>query len=146
MSSIDNIREASRKSYVAWNTGDLDLLDEVFATDVKYHLASFPDMDLAGLKQTVAATRVAQPDFEVREDEYTREGDVTCSRWTCSATFTAENSLFPGVEPTGKGQTSWGVVVTHWRDGKGVEVWHAWDSLGWLTQQGIIPPMGLSGP
>lgn len=99
-------------------------------------------MDLAGLKQVVEFTRMSQPDFEFREDEYMREGDLTCSRWSASATFTGENPLFPGLKPTGKGQTTWGVVITRWRDGKGVEVWHAWDSLGWFTQQGVIPPMG----
>lgn len=36
----DAVQEALRKSYVAWNTGDVDLLDEVFAADVTYHLAS----------------------------------------------------------------------------------------------------------
>ena len=58
----DAVQEALRKSYVAWNTGNVDLLDEVFAADVAYHFASFPDMDLAGLKEVVAATRMGQPD------------------------------------------------------------------------------------
>lgn len=140
--AVGTIDEVMAKSYEVWNTGDLDLLDDVFAPDVAYHLASFPDMDLAGLKQFIAGTRISSPDFTVKMDERLSEGDVTCDRWTCSATFTAENPNLPGVKPTGKSQTTWGTLTIRWRDGKGVEVWHAWDSLGWFTQVGVIPPLG----
>lgn len=134
--------EAVVRFYNAWNTGNVDLLDQVCAPDVVYHLAPLPDTDLAGLKQVVLATRTSDSDFTVSEDEQTTEGGTTCSRWTCSSTFTAANPLLPGVEPTGKGQTTSGAVIYHWKDGKAVEIWHFADMLGMFQQQGILPPLG----
>lgn len=99
-------------------------------------------MDLAGLKQFAIALRTGDPDFKVWEDERTTDGETTCSPWTCSSTFTATNPLLPGVEPTGKGQTTSGAVITHWKNGKAVEVWHFADNLGFLQQQGVLPPVG----
>lgn len=133
--------EAVARFYDAWNTGNVDILDQAFAADVVYHFEPFPDMDLAGSKQFILALRTASPDFQAREDEQTTEGGTTCTRWTCSSTFTAVNPLVPG-EPTGKAQTTSGATIFHWKDGKAVEIWHFADWLGALQQQGVLPPMG----
>lgn len=97
-------------------------------------------MDLAGLKQLVLATRTSDPDFKAWEDELTTEEETTCSRWTCSSTFTDVNPLLPEVGPTGKTQTTSGATITHWRSGKAVEIWYFADMLGMLQQQGVLPP------
>lgn len=133
--------ETVDKILEAWNTGDVDSLDEVVAPDVQYHLQGFPDMDLAGLKPFILALRASSPDFKAWEDERITEGEAVYSRWTCSSTFTADNPNLPGVSPTGKGQTTWGSTNYRLEGGKVVEVWHAWDGLGWFTQVGVIPPM-----
>jgi predicted ester cyclase len=136
------IAEALDRIYDAWNTGNVDQLDDVIAPDVQYHIQTFPDMDLAGLKPFILALRTSSPDFKVWENERIAEGNEVCSRWTCTASFTAENPNLPGVPPTGKSQTSWGFASYRFEGGKLAEVWHAWDGLGWFTQQGIIPAMG----
>ena len=136
------IAEALDKIYEAWNTGNVNLLDGVCTPNLEYHIQGFPDMDLAGLKSFILALRTSSPDFKVWEDERITEGDRICSRWTCAATFTAENASLPGIPPTGKSQTTWGFATYRCEGGTLVEVWHAWDGLGWFTQVGIIPPMG----
>jgi ketosteroid isomerase-like protein len=140
--ATENTSETGARFYDAWNTGNVDLLDQVCAPDVLYHLPPMPDADLAGLKQMILATLMSDPDFKVWEDEQTTEGATTCSRWTCSSTFTGVNPLLPGVEPTGKQQTTSGATITHWKDGKAVEIWHFGDMLGMLQQQGVLPPLG----
>jgi ketosteroid isomerase-like protein len=137
-----SIAEAVAKFRDAWNTGNVDILDQVCAPDVVVHMPPFPDMDLGGLKQAILATRTSDSDFNIWEEEQFTEGETTCSRWTCSSTFTNVNPLMPGLEPTGKGQTTSGATIYNWEDGRAVEVWGFTDVLGMLQQQGVLPPLG----
>jgi predicted ester cyclase len=130
-----------QKVYEAWNTGNVDLFDEVYPPDVVYHVPPNPDMDLAGLKQYAAANLLGFPDFKVWEEEFIDGGETTVWRYTTTSTFTGETPVMP-VPPTGKSSTATGAVVARWRGGKIVEVWHFHDWLGELQQLGIIPPMG----
>jgi ketosteroid isomerase-like protein len=134
-------QKMAQKSYEAWNTGNVDLLDEVCAPNLVYHLPPFPDMDLAGLKEYVTGLRLGFPDFKVWEDEFIDGGETTVTRYTNTATFTGETPAMP-FPPTGASSTTTGAVVAAWRGGKMVEVWHFHDMLGDFQQLGIIPPMG----
>lgn len=126
----------------AWNTGNLDLLDEVFATSVVYHVPPFPDlMGLEAHKQFIASARITYPDFNLTIDEIIVQGNTTAMRWIWRGTFAGPSPSIP-VPPTGKPGVSLGAHITHWKDGKVVETWHIGDWLGLLIQHGVIPPMG----
>jgi hypothetical protein len=116
------------------------MLDEVMSADVDYHVPPFPDMDLAGLKQFIAAFRMGFPDFHVTTEENIFEGDVSAHRWDATGTFKGSTPLF-SVSPTNQPSTAQGSNVCHWADGKIVEVWHSGDWLGWLQRAGVIPPL-----
>jgi steroid delta-isomerase-like uncharacterized protein len=126
----------------AWNTGNLDMLDEVFASDSVYHVPPFPDLpSLEAHKQFIADSRRSYPDFHLTLDEIIIEGNTTAMRWTWQGTYTGPSSSLP-VPPTGKQGKVLGCHVVHWEDGKVVEAWHIGDWLGLLQQFGVLPPMG----
>lgn len=126
----------------AWNTGNLDLLDEVFAGNVVYHVPPFPDLiGLEAHKQFIASARITYPDFNFTIDEIIERDDESAIRWTWRGTFAGPSPSIP-VPPTNKSGVSLGAHIVHWKNGKVVETWHIGDWLGLLTQHGVIPPMG----
>jgi len=123
----------------AWNTGNPDLLDEVFAPDVVYH--NYPNADLEGLeayKQRLTNCRGALPDLQVTILERFVEGDTIISHWTVRGTHTGE-AWGP---PSGKELTSTGCDIARWVDGKVVEIWNYEDKLAFMQQLGfkLVPP------
>jgi predicted ester cyclase len=124
-----------------WVTGRVDEVDDLLPADIAYHLAGFPDMDRAGLKQFMAGFHQTFPDFAITIDEDLVDGDRSAHRWTCTGTFSGAGGLLPG-DPTGKSTRATGTHVMHCRDGQPVEIWHFGDWLGWLQGAGVIPAMG----
>ncbi len=124
-----------------WNTGHMDLLDDIVSADVVYHTPPFPDMNREALEQFMVGFRKAFPDFCVTTNEDIGAGNTTAHRWTWRGTFSGESPVLPA-PPTGKQATGPGCHVIHWADGKAVEMWHHGDWLGALQQVGIIPPLG----
>ena len=64
------------------------------------------------------------------------EGDAVATRWEGRGRQTGE---LMGVPPTGKEIVVEGLNLTRLRDGKIVEEWSNWDTLGMLQQIGAIP-------
>jgi ketosteroid isomerase-like protein len=64
------------------------------------------------------------------------EGDVVATRWEGRGRHTGE---LMGVPPTGKEVIVDGLNLTRLRDGKIIEEWSNWDTLGMLQQIGAIP-------
>ncbi|MCD2197873.1 ester cyclase [Actinomycetospora endophytica] len=108
---------------------------------MRYHLAGFPDMDRASLKQFMAGFHQSFPDFSVTFEEDIVEGERSAHRWICTGTFTGAGGLLPG-DPTGKPTTATGTHMVHWRDGRPAEIWHFGDWLSWLQGAGVIPALG----
>lgn len=125
---------------VAWNTGDADLLDEMYAPDVVIHNPPNPDIEgLEGYKGLLLGVRRGFPDFQSTVQERIIEGDTQVIRTTWRGTHTGD--LF-GMPPTGKEVMGTGCEVEHWVDGKVVEVWKYDDNLGFFQQLGfkLVPP------
>jgi len=64
------------------------------------------------------------------------EGDAVATRWEGRGRHTGE---LMGIPPTGKEIVVEGLNLTRLRDGKIVEEWSNWDTLGMLQQIGAIP-------
>lgn len=124
-----------------WETGQVEVMDDIFAPNVNYHLPPFPDMNLESLKGFIAGFCKSFPDFQLTTEEEIIQGNVSIHRWSCRASYTGESSILPAA-PTGKSTTASGCHIFHWQDGKPVEVWHFGDWLGWLQGAGVIPPLG----
>lgn len=69
------------------------------------------------------------------------EGDLVAFTWTMSGTH---KGVFAGVAPTGKAINVTGMNVERFRDGKIVEHWSQFDSLGLMRQIGAVPAPGAA--
>jgi len=121
----------------AINQGNLDVADELLASDYVYRSPGSPDLHgPGGFKELIAMYRGACPDVHLEIDEMIADGDTVVSRWTGHGTQLGE---FMGIAPTGKPVTVTGVIVTHFRGGKAADEWELMDMLGLLQQLGAIP-------
>ena len=49
-----------------------------------------------------------------------------------------------GIAPTGKETTVTGVTIDKIKDGKIVESWNNWDTLGLMQQLGVVPALATA--
>src|ERR1700712_874768 len=99
-----------------WETGRVNEVDDLLPADVTYHLAGFPDMDLAGIKQFMAGFHQSFPEFSITVEEDIVDGERSAHRWNCTGTFSGAGGVLLG-EPTGRKTAATGSHVIHWRDG-----------------------------
>src|SRR5687768_11683939 len=91
----------ARAVYEAWESGDLDRLDDLVAADSVDHDPYNPhgSEGLEGFKKTITMYREAFPDTQFTIEDQIAEGDKVVTRWT--ATGTHEGELM-GAAPSGK--------------------------------------------
>jgi hypothetical protein len=110
-----------------WNTGDLDLVDQLFAPTCHDH---DPVERLApaawGYKQLVASFRGAVPDLHSRVEEYVADGDKLALRMTVRG----------NVASTGQSVTWTGMHMFRVADGLVIDWWHKDDPLSLV---GLVP-------
>ena len=122
-----------------WNTGNLTIADEIFATDFVRHVAGNPDVHgPEGFKQSITVVRIEWPDFHVTMEDMVAEGDKAVSRYTVTGTH--EGGAY-GIPKTGKRMTWKGINIWRFANGKIVENWESGDVLGIWQQLGLTPPM-----
>jgi steroid delta-isomerase-like uncharacterized protein len=129
----------ARKVYNAFNSGDVDSLDGIISSDAVDHDPQNPfggTHGPDGAKQVIAMYRAAFPDLKVKVEDQVAEGDLVATRWT--STGTHEGDL-PGLTATHKSVTVTGIGIDRIADGKIVEGWNNWDTLGMLQQLGAVP-------
>lgn len=141
MSAEDNLALTRRVFEEAWNKGNLDVLDEMYSTNYISHDPSVPGgaLNRDAFKQTIAMYRSAFPDVHFTIDEQYAVGDsMVVVRWTAVGTHTGP---LQGMPATGKRSTVTGLTLARFANGKGVEDYTNWDTLGMLQQIGAIPAM-----
>jgi len=127
-----------------WNNGNLDVIDELVSED---HVDHDPGREgtpagREGLRAFVQMYRSAYPDTHVEFGELIAEGDLVAGNWTATGTHHGE---LMGIEPTGRSIKITGMGMDRVRDGRIVESWGNYDSLGMLAQLGAIPaPSGAT--
>ena len=137
VTSMDERIEVVRKSELeAWNEGNVDAFDDVYASDYVMH-DSMGDRDLAGVKEMVEAVRSGTTDLEIRIDEAFGREDRVVMRYTLGGTNTGPSFLTE--EPTGNSWETSGIGIYRFEDGKVAEQWNTFDYLGVLQQLGLIP-------
>jgi len=125
----------------AWDSGNLDVCDEVFADDyVRHDLRAAPAAPgPEGQKQIAGAFRAAFPDLRFTVEALIAEDDFVVGKWTATGTH---RGRWAAVEPTGKAATLAGVNVFRFEDGKVAEIWNYRDDLGLLEQIGAAVHAG----
>ena len=133
---VDRNRDVLRRFCHAESHGELDVLDEIFASDVILH-SPFPGLrpGIEGLKQGITLLREAFPDFTVSDTDLVAEGDKVVARCAVSGTH---QGTFLGAAASGRRFETQEVMIARIHDGRIVELWSLVvvltqrQLLGWL--------------
>ena len=123
-----------------WNKifeGDFAIAEDVIAEDCVYHNGPpdiLPGPD--GVKEWAIMIRNGFPDIHITAEDFVSEGDRVAGRFEAQGTHNGE---FFGVPATGKPVAFSGINIMRITDGKIVEHWVQYDTLGIMQQIGAIP-------
>jgi steroid delta-isomerase-like uncharacterized protein len=125
-----------------FNQGKYDVIEEIIVpTFVNHDPATGDVTGYEGVRQNIDGYRSAFPDLKITIEEQLAEGDLVATRWTAKGTHKGE---LMGIAPTGKEATVTGLTLDKIEDGKIVETWNNWDTLGLMRQLGVIPAMSTA--
>jgi predicted ester cyclase len=118
MPAAENKR-AVRRMFTAFNTGNLDIVDEIVSSDLK-DLTPFPATrpNAEGLKKQIVHIRKAFPDVKFSVEMMLAEGEKIALRWKMVGTQRGE---FLGHPPSNKKVEHFGSDFITFRRGKMVE-------------------------
>jgi steroid delta-isomerase-like uncharacterized protein len=135
--STESNKEIVNRYQEAYNTNNLEALDELLAADLRAHtsLPGFP-AGLEGAKAVHRLSLIGMPDVHTHIDELIAEGDKVVARCTVTGTHAGD---FFGIPATGKQIKINGVYIVRIADGKIAEHWGMNDEAGLLRQLGMLP-------
>jgi steroid delta-isomerase-like uncharacterized protein len=140
--SADTNKEIVRRLGVEPWEGHFGVIDELVAPNYVGHDPAQPGTQgPQGIKEFITAYLTGFPDGRITIDEQLAEGDLVATRWTGRGTHQGE---LMGIPPTGKQVTVSGITISHVKNGKVVEEWSNWDTLGMLQQLGVVPEMAAA--
>lgn len=143
-SATENERIARRVPEEIASENNLDLVAEVYAEDAVEH-APF-GRNAQGIEAITDSLRQfleAFPDLRATVEDAVTQEDTVAMRVTLRGTHEGD---FMGIAPTNQSFEVQNMVFTRIEDGKIAERWLQPDTLGMLTQLGIVsPPGGMSG-
>lgn len=131
-SPVETMRNALERS---WNRGELEQVDRFTASAYTPRNVLNPVLGAEGVKQFIAAFRLAFPDLAFEAQETFTSGDRLVVRWALSGVQRGE--LF-GLPPSGRPATLTGISIYRLEDGRAVESWEEINLLGLLYQLGAL--------
>ena len=114
-----------------WNTGNLDVAEELVAADHVHHVGDQELHGPDGVKGAVVWLRTAFPDLRFDIDDLVSEGDRVAVRWTATGTHLGPLS---DLRPTGRHVAWSGADWIRLASGRIVELWAITDG-GALREQ-----------
>ena len=134
--TLEENKQLVRRYQETYNSNELDALPEVLAARL------LTPKILPGLPPGLEGVRAAHeimlrgfPDFHTTMDDLMAEGERVAARITMRGTHTGE---FMGMAPTGKAVSLTGMYLVSIEAGKIVEHWGEEDSIGLMTQLGVM--------
>jgi steroid delta-isomerase-like uncharacterized protein len=130
--------------YDVWDSGNVGLIDQVFAQDYKNN-NPLPGQQpgVAGVRQFVNRFRRAFPDCAVSVDLQLAEEDRVVTRYTVRGTH---RDTFQGVAATGRPIQVSGIAIHRIAGGRIAEAWGYWDQASLLVQLGAFQFPAVAGP
>jgi steroid delta-isomerase-like uncharacterized protein len=119
-----------------WNHGDVAALEELTTPAFAYWLGDQPSRDRMAMRQFLAATRAAFPDWCVGISAVIEDRDMVAVRWYGTVTH---QGPFHGIPATGRQIRVSGINMYRMADEKIAEEWEQTDSLSMLRQLGVLP-------
>jgi C-1 hydroxylase len=131
-------KDIVRRYQEAYNTNNLDVLDELLAPDWKTNgwIEGVPQT-IESAKETYQAILQAMPDVQWHTLDLVAEGDWVVQRTLMRGTFKGE---IGGLQPTGDVVECGGISMWRIVDGKIVEHWGYADDAGFWSRVGLEVP------
>jgi steroid delta-isomerase-like uncharacterized protein len=120
-----------------FNQGRYEVIGELVADDYVGYDPAQPELTNGpdGARRQAEGYRAAFPDLRLTIEDQIAEADKVVTRWNGRGTH--EGELF-GLAATGKQTTVTGITIDRIADGRIVESWTNWDTLGLLQQLGAV--------
>jgi predicted ester cyclase len=119
------------------NAGDLDVVDELFASDFVDHGPMGEMHGRDAFKQVVAMWRAAVPDVRCTVENWFESGEMAAWNVRVSGTHTGE---MMGIAPTGRRFEYVTPNIGRFAGGKAAEHWADQGMFQFLTQIGALEP------
>ena len=138
--------ELVQKIYDAFNSRELDKLDEFFDPNYEDYSVGLPlpsPFGLQELKGVIQMYITAFPDAKWSISDIISEGftDGAKAAWRDNFTGTHQGEMM-GMPPTGRKVDISGMNMGEIRNGKAYRHWSVYDNLGLMQQLGVIPAPG----
>jgi len=104
---------------------------------VVYHAPAIGELRGEAHRQLLITLFRGFPDGRWTIKDQISEEDKVCTRWAFASTH---QGMFKGIPATGKRLHYSGICIDRFADGKIVEEWEEWDTLGVLHQLGALGP------
>jgi steroid delta-isomerase-like uncharacterized protein len=136
--SVERNKAIVPRLFEAWNTGNLDAIEELYAADYVADYRPYAPLRRGhdAIKGMVQRAHVAFPDYHEELEEMVAEGDKVVLRFTITGTQLGQWGPLP---PTGKPVRFEEIVILRFVDGKVAEQRGIVDNLAALRQLGVVP-------
>ena len=123
-----------------WNKRRLELVEEIISPSHALHDPNLTDSAIGpeAYKRQVTRFIIAFPDLRFNVEDMFGEKDKLAVAWTISGTHKGE---FMGIAPTNKKVSVDGITLNHIVNGKIMDSYISWDTLGLMRQLGA-PALG----
>ncbi len=131
--------EIDDRHHEAIDTGNFDILDEIFDPGFVGHELTWPGTEISGIdayKDYLRNMRASFPDLHGETVQRVSEGDVLVCRTRMTGTQRGE---FMGTPPSGRHIVIDVVNFLRFRDGKIVESTFLYDGMQFAVQLGLLP-------
>jgi steroid delta-isomerase-like uncharacterized protein len=139
VATYEQIVEANRATFAAWNAHDPDAVAAIFAEEATIRDVGAPEpvRGREAIRQRAADLLAAFPDFRLRQLDLVVGESANADRWEVTATHTGP---FLGIEATGNRVQVEGATFSRFdSNGLVVEDVHFWDVATLLSQLGVGP-------
>jgi steroid delta-isomerase-like uncharacterized protein len=119
----------------AFNRGNVDVLDELYAPGYREHQFGMPPT-MEGFKSSILGLRHAFPDLSLTIEETTAEGDKVWLRMTARGT---QRDEFMGIPPTGRRMEVAVFDMCRLENGRITDHWGVPDRFALMSQIGGSP-------
>jgi steroid delta-isomerase-like uncharacterized protein len=139
VATYEQIVEANRATFAAWNAHDPDAVAAVFAEDATIREVGTPEpvRGRDAIRRRATDMLAAFPDFRLRQLDLVIGESANADRWEVTATH---RGPFLGMEATGNRVEVEGATFSRFdRNGLVVEDIHFWDVAALLSQLGAVP-------
>jgi steroid delta-isomerase-like uncharacterized protein len=126
-----------------FNQHNVDVYPELYSEIFVQRTPAMGNLGAEAHRRLLSSTFAAFPDAHWNVVDQIGEGEEVVTRWTLVATHLG---AFMGIAPSGKLLTLGGICIDRVVDGKIVEEWEEWDTLGMMQQLGAVPVAKVEQP